>query len=141
MSAHIANDPAKDKKERPFRFLLAGGLNTLVGLAFYPLLLWAVPILHTHYLIALGIAQAFCLCFAFVTYKLGVFRTRGNVLSEFFRFSSFYLINYALNWLALPLLVETGGVPPMIAQTGFTLLVIVGSYFWHSQLTFRQSED
>ena len=123
---------------RPLRFLVAGGLNTLVGLAFYPLLLWSVPILHTHYMIALGISQAICLCFAFIIYKLGVFRTRGNLAREFAKFASFYLINYALNWLALPLLVEAGGVPPIIAQVGFSLLVMVGSYFWHSRLTFRE---
>ena len=109
-----------------------------MGLAFYPLLLWSVPILHTHYMIALGISQAICLCFAFIIYKLGVFRTRGNLAREFAKFASFYLINYALNWLALPLLVEAGGVPPIIAQVGFSLLVMVGSYFWHSRLTFRE---
>jgi len=123
--------------ERPVRFLLAGAANTLFGLAIYPLLLWSVPALRAHYLIALAIAQAVSLCFAFTTYKIGVFRTRGGLVREFSAFSSFYLFNYAANWLALPLLVEFGRVPPVIAQLGFTALVIVGSYFWHSQVTFR----
>ena len=123
--------------ERPLRFLIAGGLNTLVGLSFYPLLLWAVPILRVHYMIALGISQIVCLCFAYVTYKFGVFRTRGNVAREFSTFASFYLINYLANWIALPLMVEAGGVHPIIGQSVFTLTIIVGSYFWHSKLTFR----
>ncbi|MGV3480174.1 MAG: GtrA family protein [Sphingobium sp.] len=123
--------------QRPLRFVIAGAANTAFGLAIYPLLLWSVPTLHTHYMIALGIAQAVSLCFAFATYKLGVFRTRGNVAREFGTFSGFYLINYAANWLALPLLVEAGGLPPIIAQLGFTLILIVGSYFWHSRVTFR----
>ncbi|WP_240699896.1 GtrA family protein [Sphingomonas naasensis] len=123
--------------ERPLRYLLAGAANTAFGLAIYPLLLWSVPPLHTHYLIALALAQAISLCFAFATYKLGVFRTRGNVAREFGAFSSFYLFNYAANWAALPLLVELGGIPPIVAQLGFTALLIVGSWFWHSRVTFR----
>ncbi|RYG23723.1 MAG: GtrA family protein [Burkholderiales bacterium] len=127
--------------ERSLRFLVAGGINTAFGLAFYPLLLWSVPLLHTHYLAALAIAQAVCLCFAYTTYKFGVFRTRGNVAREFGTFSSFYLFNYAANWAALPLLVELGGIPPAIAQIGFTAVLVVGSYFWHSRVTFRSSGD
>lgn len=124
---------------RPLRFLIAGAVNTAFGLAIYPLLLWAVPAFRTHYMIALGVAQILGLCFAFVTHKLGVFRTRGNVAREFGAFSSFYLFNYAANWAALPLLVEVGGIHPAIAQVGFAVILIVGSWFWHSRVTFRDS--
>ncbi|MFV0624316.1 GtrA family protein [Sphingomonas sp. ac-8] len=122
---------------RPLRFLLAGAANTAFGLAIYPALLWGVPALRTHYMAALLIAQAVSLCFAFTTYKLGVFRTRGNVLREFATFASFYLANYAANWVALPLLVELAQLPPVIAQLGFTVALIAGSWFWHSRVTFR----
>lgn len=122
---------------RPLRFLAAGALNTAFGLAFYPLLLWAVPLFNTHYMIALGIAQAVCLCFAFSTYKFGVFRTRGDILREFTTFSGYYLFNYAANWAALPLLVELAGMSPVVAQLGFTAVLIVGSWFWHNRVTFR----
>lgn len=122
---------------RPLRFAIAGAANTVFGLGVYPLLLWSDPWLHDHYLVTLGIAQALSLCFAFATHKLGVFRTRGNVMREFGAFSSFYLFNYAANWLALPLLVELGGMSPILAQLGFTAALIVASWFWHSRVTFR----
>jgi putative flippase GtrA len=118
---------------RPLRFLVAGAANTAFGLSIYPLLLWSVPAFATHYLLALGIAQAVSLCFAFATYKLGVFRTRGNLAREFGAFSSFYLFNYAANWAALPLLVELAHIPPVIAQLGFS------SWVWHSRVTFRET--
>lgn len=127
----------KAASSRPVRFLLAGAANTLFGLAFYPLLLWQVPLLRRHYLAALGIAQVVCLIFAYATYKLGVFRTRGDTVREFGVFSTFYLVNYAANWAALPLLVEAGNMPPILAQTGFTGLMVAGSWFWHSRVTFR----
>lgn len=123
---------------KPLRFLIAGAANTALGLSIYPLLLLWVPALQARYMMALGIAQAICLCFAFATYKLGVFRTRGtNILREFTTFSSFYLFNYAANWLALPVLVELGGIPPIYAQLGFTLILILGSWYWHNYVTFR----
>ncbi|MFV1919363.1 GtrA family protein [Sphingomonas sp. MJ1 (PH-R8)] len=128
-------------QRRPLRFLMAGAANTAFGLAIYPALLWSVPAFRTHYLVALGIAQAVSLCFAFTTYKLGVFRTRGNILREFATFASFYLFNYAANWVALPLLVELAQVPPVIAQLGFTVALIAGSWFWHSRVTFRTSAE
>jgi putative flippase GtrA len=132
----IARMPARIGGQ-PLRFLVAGGLNTLVGLTFYPLLLWAVPLMRAHYLVALGISQIACLLFAYLTYKYGVFRTQGNVAREFGAFSGFYLLNYAANWAILPLLVETAGAHPSAVQTGFNLIVIATSWFWHSRVTFR----
>ena len=122
---------------RPLRFLVAGGLNTVFGLAIYPLLLWSSDWLHHHYMVALVIAQALGLSFAFMTYKVGVFRARGDVARQFGVFSSFYLFNYVVNWAALPFLVEIVGIPPMIAQLIFAAILMVGSYFWHSRVTFR----
>jgi len=127
--------------QRPLRFVAAGAANTAFGLALYPVLLWSTPVLQRHYLLALGIAQAVRLCFAFATYKLGVFRTRGNIAREFGAFSSFYLFNYAANWAALPVLVEFAAIPPVIAQLGFTAVLIVGSYFWHSRVSFAGSKQ
>ena len=124
---------------RQIRFLVAGGANTALGLSLYPLLLWSIPWLHQHYLVALAVAQVVCLLFAFATYKLGVFRTKGFAAREFGAFSTYYLFNYAANWAVLPALVELGGIHPIIAQTVFTVLLVAGSWFWHSRITFRSS--
>lgn len=125
------------RNHRPLRFAAAGAVNTFFGLAIYPLLLRSSDKLHRHYLVALGIAQVTSLCFAFGIYKWAVFRTRANLFREIWTFASFYLFNYALNWIALPVLVEMVRIPPMIAQFSFSLVVMVSSYFWHSRLTFR----
>lgn len=124
---------------RPLRYMIAAGANTAFGLAFYPALLWLSPYLHRHYLIGLAIAQAVSLCFAFLTYKFGVFQTRGGYAREFTAFSSFYLVNYAANWAALPALVELGGLSPIIGQLLFSLVLMAGSYLWHSRVTFRKA--
>jgi len=126
---------------RPVRFLVAGVLNTGFGLAIYPLLMWTSQYLAEHYMVALIIAQATSLLFAFTTYKLGVFRAGGRTARQFGLFSSFYLFNYAANWVALPLLVEVAHIPPIIAQLGFALVLMIGSYFWHSRVTFRKPRE
>jgi putative flippase GtrA len=53
---------------------------------------------------------------------------------------SFYLGYFALNWIFLPLLVEVVRIPPIIAQTAFQLIAILGGYLWHSRVTFAQKE-
>ena len=70
-------------------------------------------------------------------YKLGVFQTRGGYAREITAFVSFYGVNYAANWIALPALVEVGHIPPIIAQLMFSAVIILTSYFWHSKVTFR----
>lgn len=122
---------------RPLRYVAVAAFNTLVGISIYPVLLWSVPHFREHYMLALGIAQIICLIVAFSTYKLGVFRTRGRVWREIRDFLSFYALNYALNWALLPVLVEVGGIEPVIAQTLFIIVLMIGSYFWHSRITFR----
>eukprot|EP01037_Dinobryon_pediforme_P010333 gene10333-10399_t len=124
-------------RRRPLRFAAAGAINTAFGLSIYPLLLVTVPLFHRHYLLALLAAQAVSLCFAFATYKLGVFRSRGNVLREFGAFAGFYLTTYIANWIVLPLLVEGARVPPVPAQIAFTVLLIGLSWYWHHAITFR----
>lgn len=124
--------------QRSLRFVLAAAANTAVGLTVFPVMILVSPFLRVHYMIALVVTQAVCLAFAFATYKLGVFRSRGDLVGEFVRFSSFYMVNYAVNWVALPVLVEIVGIKPLFAQLGFALIAMAGSYFWHSRVTFAR---
>jgi len=139
--ANQAHSTLRKGEGRPLRYLVAAGFNTAFGLSIFPLLLWSSAYLHEHYLVGLAIAQALSLCFAFATYKFGVFQTRGQYAREFSAFASFYLINYAANWAALPALVEWAGWNPIVAQLFFSLLVIAGSYVWHSRITFKQASS
>lgn len=124
------------RHEKLLRFLVVGGINTVFGLSLYPAMLYFSATLHRHYMIALGVAQVVSLCFAFMMYKLAVFRTRSNVAREASTFLSFYAVTYAINWLALPLLVERAQVSPSLAQVGFTVVTVLASYIWHNRVTF-----
>lgn len=115
----------------------AGILNTIFGLAIYPILLLVFDILQHHFMAGLIIAQILSICFAFTIYKLTVFKTKSGAFREFLRFVPFYLFNYAINWAVLPVLVKIAFINPIIAQTGFSLVIIVSSFFWHSRVTFK----
>lgn len=140
LQAETAGNGVTMRQRRPLRYLIAAGLNTIFGLAIYPVLLWASPYLRHHYMVGLLIAQAVSLVFAYANYKFGVFRTRGKYAREVTAFMSFYAANYAANWAALPFLVEVVGLSPIVAQVLFSLIVMVTSYFWHSRVTFRESQ-
>lgn len=123
--------------ETKARFLLVGALNTAVGLCVFPLLFFLLRPERSQYLYILAISYLICISFSFITNKSLVFRTFGNYTTEFGKFLIFHLFNFLLNLAFLPLLVEVVGIDPVWAQTLFTLLVILTSYFWHSCITFK----
>lgn len=125
--------------QQPLRYVIAGAANTIFGLSIYPLLLFSVVWFREQYLVALLVAQALSLCFAFLTYKFGVFRTRKGAAGEFFRFIPFYLAIYVINFAFLPFLVGVVGITPVVAQLIFSFLAMVGSYFWHKNVTFSSN--
>lgn len=129
-----------DRHQTKVRFLLAGALNTAIGLAIYPALYFLAAPLKLHYLTILVISQVVCVTFAFLTNKFLVFRTSGNYLRESGKFLTFHLSYFLMNLAALPALVEFAGMKPVWGQTLFAVLVIVTSYFWHSHITFSSTK-
>lgn len=148
------------RHQTKIRFLLIGILNTVVGLSTYPALyyLMATPkfsdlilmatqkiyylnILATipYYLIILTISQIANVTFAFTTTKFLVFQTKGNYKKEIVKFLTFHFSYFPVNLVALPILVESFGVNPIIAQTSFAVMVVFSSYFWHSRITFSSN--
>jgi len=127
----------RKRSKQPARYLVAGVLNTAFSVLIYPALLWAFPYFQHHYMQGLAVVQPIGIVFSFLTQKLGVFRTAiVNVIPEFIKYVSFYLGYFAVNWACLPFLVEVVRIPPVIAQTSFQVIAIVGGYLWHSRVTF-----
>ena len=93
-----------DQHQIKIRFLLAGMLNTAIGLAVFPILYFLAAPLKLHYLVILVISQVVCVIFAFLTSKFLVFRTSGNYLRESGKFLTFHLSYFLVNLAALPAL-------------------------------------
>lgn len=120
------------------RFVVAGGLNTLVGLAAFPALFYLLKPLGLGYMVILAISQVLCIGFSYITNKFLVFKTAGDYLGESLRFAAFHLGYFVLNLLVLRFCVESLGLGPVPSQLGFAVLVIITSYIWHSRITFSR---
>lgn len=121
---------------KKFRFLLAGALNTLIGLGLYPLL-YVFLSNKLGYMGILGLSQFICVTFSFLTNKFFVFKTKGNTKSEYLKFFMFHMAYLMLNVIGLPVMVELLRMNPMAAQTIFASFIAVTSYYWHNLITFR----
>ena len=123
-----------------FRYFIAGGVNTMfgysVGLLFYTLFI------DRFHIIAIGIiANIISITFAFITYKVFVFRTKGEWFHEYIKcylvyggtaIASIFLIWFLVNFL---------GVEFWIAQTIITAGIIIISFLAHRSFTFKRSNS
>lgn len=125
-----------ERHGRKVRFILAGALNTLVGLFAYPVLFFALKSFGVGYLYVLVISQVLCISFSYLTNKFFVFKTQGNYSREILKFISFHGIYFVINVVVLWVLVDQMRFSPVWSQLGFAGLVIITSYIWHSKITF-----
>ena len=124
-------------RDQRVAFLMVGAVNTVVGyLCFAGLLLLLGQRL---YLAALLCAYVIAVLIAFVLYRFAVFRVRGHVLSDLWRFATVYLSSLAVNLVLLPVLVELAGVPILLAQALIVLVTAVISWIGHKHYSFRRT--
>lgn len=124
------------KHRNKIEYLLVGGINTVIGLSAFPALYFLTRSYKPHYMVVLAISQILCVTIAFFTNKYFVFRTKGNHLSEYMKFSAFYSAYFVINLIVMPVLVEMAGMSPVKSQILISIGIIISSYFWHSKITF-----
>ena len=124
-------------RSKKVRFLVVGAVNTLWGVAAYPILYIVLNPLGINYLVTLVLAYVVSIAFSFTTQKYLVFRTRGNHIRELSKFLVLQSVILALNLLALPALVVTTGWNPAIIQVGLSIVIAVVSYFFHDLVKVR----
>lgn len=121
------------------RFLLVGGTNTAVGyLVYSALTLWVFPGLRFGYLISLAISYAVAIVLAFVLYRRFVFKVTGNVVQDFLRFVTVYLLAIGVNAVLLPFFVEVLHVHPLLAQLIVLVITTLMSFVGHRTFSFRR---
>jgi putative flippase GtrA len=128
-----------------FRFLVAGGWNTVFGYLVFAGLTYLLSDRLAHgYMVAAVLANIAAITNSYLTYKFGVFRTKGNYLREYLRFYLVYGGAAIASLAALPVVVlglrwVIGDVPavPYIAQAIIMPFVILYSYFGHKEYSFR----
>jgi putative flippase GtrA len=125
-------------RDQRVAYLLVGGINTVVGLAwFYVLhLLFGDTIGYMGTLVG---AYALGMITGFAMQRRFVFKVVGPVMLDFMRFAVVTAATFGLNALLLPLFVEVVGVPVFPAQIVSIALTVVMSYFAHRSFSFRRA--
>jgi putative flippase GtrA len=118
-----------------FRYLVGGAWNTVFG---YGVALVLYRLLGA-YLPTAGIsliASVVAISMAFLTYKLFVFRTRGNWLREYFRSYLVYGVSAIAGIACMMVLVDHMHVQFWLAQALVMAGIVVFSFFAHRLFTF-----
>jgi putative flippase GtrA len=119
------------------RFVLVGIVNTAFGFGLFAALELTfgdqVP-----YIYLLLVAHVVSVLEAYVLQRSLVFRVEGRWWGDLVRFWSVYAAALALNLLALPLLVEALGLPVLLSQALFLLLMTAGTFAAHRTFSFRR---
>jgi phosphoglycerol transferase len=124
-------------KDERVRFLVTGGINTVVGY----LLFAAIQFLLGRYVGYIGsvlLSHLLASTVAFILYRRVVFRVRGSVILDFFRFQTIYALPLLINILALPFLVEVLGWNVYIAQAVVMGVTVTLTYLGHKFFSFRR---
>ena len=126
-------------RDQRIAFLIVGGMNTVIGTAWFVLFVWLFPHGTAGYLGALACAHLAAVLCAFVLYRRFVFRVTGHVLRDLARFELVNLSTLGFNFATLPLLVEIFGWPVLVSQLVITCATVVYTWFAHHGFSFRRS--
>ena len=123
-------------RDQRVAFLAVGATNTAFGYLLFAMLLLLLG--HRLYLVALVCAYVISVLVAFVLYRHLVFKVRGHVLADLWRFVMVYLAAFAVNLVVLPLLVELAHLPVLVAQAMIVLVTSLMSWVGHKHYSFRR---
>lgn len=123
-------------RDQRVAFLVVGGVNTVVGFLCFAGFLLLLG--QRRYLAVLVCAHVVSVLIAFVLYRFVVFRVRGHVLADLWRFETVYLAALAVNFVLLPLLVEIAHLPVLLAQALIVFVTSVMSWVGHKHYSFRR---
>ena len=145
------------------RYLIVGGVNTLIGTGTYIAALYLFNRIAPAHLHGFSVTQArlaiaaniittpLNITISYFNYKLFVFRTKGNYLREWLKAFGVYGVSNLIGLFALGALTHAveillhgraplgKGTPGYIAGVGMTAVTTVISYFGHKKVTFGGS--
>jgi len=126
-------------RDQRVAFLTVGAVNTVVGYLCFAGFLLLLG--QERYLVALVCAYVVAVLVAFVLYRFVVFRVRGHLLADLWRFTTVYLSSLAVNLVLLPVLVEIAHLPVLLAQALVVFVTSVMSWQGHKHFSFRRRES
>lgn len=118
-----------------FKFLVSGGLNTLICLFLY----WVLIKANFNYILASTLMFVFGVLEGYILSAIFIFKHRIN-LFHLAKYTSVYLSSYVVNIIILTGLVELIGFSHFMAQVVTSALVAMLNYFLVKVFVFRQNK-
>jgi len=139
--------------EEPLRFVIVGGINTLVGYSMFALLLWLLGtplsglessdfaplrLAGTHFYAVIQWMN-WILCVPFSTFMMRrfVFKKDGSFPRQVLRAYGIYLPAQIIAFIVLIVTVTFAGLPPLVGQAISIVFSGLFSYLGHKFFTFR----
>jgi putative flippase GtrA len=129
-------------EDQRIRFLIVGGVNTVIGYGLFALFDWCFG--HAiGYLGSLYGSYVVATVIGFILHRRFTFRATksGRVVVDFLRFQSVYIVTLIINTVALPLLVQLVGLNPLVAQACYIVVATAISYTGHRWFSFRRRPE
>ena len=122
------------------RYLIGGAWNTAFGYSVALILYQLLSKLLSAAVISL-IASVIAISMTFLTYKLYVFRTRGNWLREYLRSYLVYGASAIIGILSMAILVDHLRMEFWLVQAIIMTGIVVFSYFANRYFAFGTEKD
>jgi putative flippase GtrA len=120
-----------------FRFLMVGGINTVVGYGAYALFIFV----GVDYLIANIFSTIIGVANSYLWNRFFTFRSKSKALSEIARFSLVYLTSFLCGMLFLYVIVSQFGVNRYVAGALNIIITTAISWFGHKNFSFKYKES
>ena len=116
------------------RYLFVGGLNTVISILLYNILLF----FKMNYLLATAITNVFGVIEGFLLNSYIVFGQKPK-FSTLFKYSTIYAISFVLNLIIMNILVGFMGVSKYLALYPAIVLVTIINYFLIKKFLFKSN--
>jgi putative flippase GtrA len=124
-------------KQEVISYLFFGVLTTLVNFISYIVL---TDIFAFHYTAATVIAWIAAVLFAYITNKIYVFKTKGNILKELGAFVFFRILSLGLDLGLMILLVSVLHLNDLYSKVIVNIIVVILNYLISKFMIFQKKE-
>lgn len=118
------------------RFLFVGGFN--FAFAYFLFIVMTLIIGKEHYQIDLVLSWLLSSFVSYTTQKTLVFCTKGNIIKEYFKCFTSWMVSYAVNALLLELFVSVLSINVFVSQFFATGMAAVVTYILFKFFAFKQ---
>ena len=117
-------------------YLFFGGCTTLINILAF----WLLREVNLELFLSNGIAWVISVIFAFITNKLFVFRSNGNVLKESISFFIVRIISLGIDMFSMYLLVNIINTNELLSKIITNIIVIVLNYIFSKLFVFNKKK-